>query len=101
MPRPVRTRQIHFQPGVTYFKPAGVPMYSLDEVIIKYEEAEAIRLNDFECFGQIKSSKKMGVSQPTFFRVLSSARKKIADAITNGKAIKVEGGEYKFKKKIN
>lgn len=69
-------------------------MRSLEEVSLKFEEAEALRLKDVEGLGQTIAAKKMGVSQPTFFRILSSARKKVSDAIINGKAIKVEGGEY-------
>ena len=96
MSRPVTPRRIQFQPGVTYFKPAGVPMRSLEEVILKYEEAEALRLKDVEGFDQTVAAKKMKISQSTFFRVISTARQKVADAIINGKAIKVEGGKYKF-----
>ena len=97
MPRPTTPRRIQFQPGITYFKPAGVPMKILEEVSLKFEEAEALRLKDVEGLGQTNAAKKMNISQPTFFRVLSTARKKVADAIINGKAIRVEGGEYKMK----
>ena len=95
MSRPVTPRRINFQPGVTYFKPAGVPMRSLEEVVLKYEEVEALRLKDVDGLDQTVAAKKMKISQPTFFRVISNARKKVADAIIKGKAIKVEGGEYK------
>ena len=95
MSRPVTPIRINFQPGVTYFKPAGVPMRSLEEVVLKYEEVEALRLKDVDGLDQTVAAKKMKISQPTFFRVISNARKKVADAIIKGKAIKVEGGEYK------
>ena len=95
MSRPVTPRRINFQPGVTYFKPAGVPMRSLEEVVLKYEEVEALRLKDVDGLDQTVAAKKMKIYQPTFFRVISNARKKVADAIIKGKAIKVEGGEYK------
>ena len=96
MPRPILPRKISYKNSITYFKPAGVPMRSLEEVSLKFEEAEALRLKDVELFGQTLAAEKMGVSQPTFFRILSTARKKVSDAIINGKAIRVEGGEYKF-----
>jgi len=99
MPRPTISRRISFEPGATYFKPAGIPLRELEEVSLKYEEAEALRLKDVENHSQTTAAKMMNISQPTFFRVLSSARKKVAEAIVKGKAIRVEGGEYNFKKK--
>ena len=95
MPRPRVCRRVRLEPNVTYFKPAGIPIRSLEEVILRVDEFEAIRLKDMEGLEQEKAAKKMGISQPTFFRLLDSARKKIADAIVNGKAIKIEGGHYK------
>jgi predicted DNA-binding protein (UPF0251 family) len=83
-------------PGTTYFKPAGVRMTQLNETILTVDEFEAIRLKDFEGIDQEKAADKMKISQPTFHRLILSARKKIADAIVNGKAIKIEGGNYKM-----
>lgn len=99
MPRPRICRRVWFEPNVTYFKPARVPLRELEEVILAVEELEAIRLKDFEGLEQEEAAKKMSISQPTFFRLLDSARKKIADAMINGKAIKIEGGVYKLSKK--
>ncbi len=100
MPRPRICRRVGLEPDVTYFKPAGVPIRQLEEVILAVDEFEAIRLKDLEGLEQGEASKKMNISQPTFFRLLDSARKKIADAIINGKAIRIEGGKYKlFKNK--
>jgi len=48
MPRPPKWRRVDFVPEITYFKPAGVPLNSLDEVRLSIEEAEAIRLKDIE-----------------------------------------------------
>jgi hypothetical protein len=50
---------------------------------------------------QAEAAKKMDVSQPTFNRLIKSARKKIADAIVNGKAIKIEGGPCKIPGKVS
>lgn len=82
-------------PHAVYFKPAGIKMRQLNEVVLSIEEFEAIRLKDFENLSQEESAKKMGISQPTFHRLILTARKKAADAIINGKALKIEGGNYK------
>lgn len=96
MPRPFRKRRIRFQPGITHFKPAGIPVAESEEIVLKMEELEAVRLKDHEEKGQIESAKKMNISQPTFNRLLRTARKKISEALVEGKAIKIEGGSYKM-----
>ena len=94
MVRPRRCRKVGFEPNVTYFKPAGVRMRDLEEMIISVDEFEAIRLKDFLGLEQEDCAKKMDISQPTFHRLILSARKKIADSIVNGKALKIEGGDF-------
>ncbi len=89
MPRPKLLRQIRFNPGVTYFKPQGIPMRSLDEVVLMIEEIEALRLKNIENLDQIECANKMNTSQSTLQRILSSAYNKISDALINGKAIKI------------
>ena len=96
MPRPRIRRRISFMPEVTYFKPAGITMASLNETILTVDEYEAIKLVDLEGIAQNKAGKKMKISQPTLSRLLKSARKKLSDAIINGKAIKIKGGTYKM-----
>ena len=96
MPRPTRCRRVWFQPGITYFKPAGIQMIELNEVILTYDEVEAIRLKDYEQLNQEAAAKKMNISQPTFHRLVLAARKKIAEALINGKAIKIGGGNFKM-----
>jgi len=96
MPRPRLFRRVWFEPEVTYFKPAGIRMIDLEESILTVDEFEAVRLKDLEGMEQEEAAKKMGISQPTFHRLILSARKKIADAIVNGKAIRIEGGNYMF-----
>jgi len=83
-------------PGVTYFKPAGIPLRALEEMRLTVEEAEAIRLKDLEGLEQEVGAEKMNVSRPTFQRILASARQKIADALLNGKAIRIEGGNFEM-----
>ena len=71
-------------------------MSGLEKSIITVDEFEAVRLKDLLGLEQEEAAKKMNISQPTFHRLVLSARKKIADAIVNGKAIKIEGGNYKM-----
>ena len=96
MPRPRRIRRVFFEPRTDYFKPAGIPLAHLEDNIITRDEFEAIRLIDYEKIEQEKAGKKMKISQPTLSRLLTSARKKIADALINGKAIKIQGGVFKM-----
>lgn len=71
-------------------------MKNLEESIVTVDELEAIRLKDHEGLDQETAAKKMNISQPTFHRLLLSARKRIADALVNGKALRIKGGVYKM-----
>jgi predicted DNA-binding protein (UPF0251 family) len=93
MPRTKCRRAIQFSAEVTYFKPAGIPLRILDDVVIEADEMEAIRLADLENMYQEDAAKAMEISRQTFGRIIASARKKIADALVNGKAIRVGGEE--------
>lgn len=97
MPRPRKRRRVGAEPGHCYFKPQGVPLARLEETVLTIEEYEALRLSDFQQLSQTDASNKMGISQPTFHRLLSSARKKVSDAIINGKAIRIAGGHYELR----
>ena len=97
MSRTPKCRRVEYMPEVTYFKPAGIPLRDLEEMRLSVEEAEALRLKDLEGLEQETGAAKMNVSRPTFQRILASARQKIADAILNGKAIRIEGGSFEMK----
>ncbi len=90
MVRPKLCRRIKFNPNSVYFKPRGVPLTKLKETTILSDEFESVKLVDLMEISQEESARKMQISQPTLSRILKSARKKIADAIINGKAIKLE-----------
>jgi len=90
MVRPRMCRKICFKPKTYYFKPKGIPMCQLEEIVLNKEEMEAIKLKDFDRMEQIEASGKMNTSQSTFQRILTSARFKIAKAIVEGKALKIE-----------
>ena len=94
MPRPCKWRTVEGVPSATYFKPAGIPLRLLSEVRLAVEEMEAIRLKDLEGLEQEECAQRMSISRPTFHRVLKAARQKIADAFMNGRAIRVEGGNF-------
>lgn len=90
MPRPKKPRQIKFKPNVYYFKPRGIPLSILKEVVLKNDELEALKLHDVDGLGQTKAARKMKISQPTFGRILDQAYKKVVKAIIKGQAIRIE-----------
>ena len=92
MPRPVKTRRIQCKPDANYFKPRGVPVSILQEVVLLKDELEAIRLADLDEMYQQEAAHNMNVSRQTFGNIIRSAHRKIADALVNGKALKIEGG---------
>lgn len=89
MARPKKCRIINCNPASYYFKPRGVPMYELEEIILEQDELEALRLADFQALSHDKAAEQMEVSRATVGRILESARKKLVDAVLNGKAIKI------------
>ena len=78
------------KPHSDYFKPAGIRKKELEEIILAADEFEAVRLKDLLQLDQKIAAEKMEISQPTFHRLVLRARKKISDAVVNGKAIKIE-----------
>ncbi|MBU7028380.1 MAG: DUF134 domain-containing protein [Theionarchaea archaeon] len=94
MPRPRQCRRVRRGPKCTYFKPRGVGIKFLEEVALQVDELEAIRLVDLEGKEQKEAAEIMDISQPTLHRILKEARKKIADALVSGKALRIGGGDY-------
>jgi len=92
MPRPRIPRCIKFRPDVYYFKPQGIPLRELEEIVLYPDELEALKLHEVDGLEQIEASEKMKISQPTFARLLGSAHKNVAEAIIKGKAIRIERG---------
>lgn len=97
MPRKKCVRQVSRHPEVIYYKPAGVPMCELDEVVLHVDELEALKLADFEGLYQEEACKRMEVSRATFGRILAEAHRKLADALVNGKGLRIEGGNIEIK----
>ena len=79
-------------PRSALFKPRGVPFTELEEVILTLDELEAVRLVDMLGLYQEEASQQMDVSRQTLGRILEKSRKKIADVLVNGKALRIEGG---------
>ncbi|WDV46979.1 DUF134 domain-containing protein [Clostridiaceae bacterium M8S5] len=94
MPRPIKWRTIESMPKYNYFKPINIPIYDLEENILKIEEYESIRLKDYEGLDQEACAKRMNVSRQTFQRIYAEAKRKVADSLINGKAILIKGGNY-------
>lgn len=92
MPRPVKFRIMDGYPGALVYKPAGVPKRDLEEMVLTFDEFEAIRLADHEGCYQEDAAARMGVSRQTFGNIIVAARRKIAACLVDGKALRIEGG---------
>jgi len=92
VPRPFCARRVSGKPAAPVFKPAGVPLREIEEVLMTLDEFEALRLADLDGLYQEEAAGRMNVSRPTFSRIVDSARRKVADALVHGKALRMEGG---------
>lgn len=81
-------------PQMEGFKPFGIPISDLEPVILFFEEYEAIRLLDYMGMTQLQAAQEMAVSRPTLTRIYEKARRTIAEAFVDGKAIFIGGGDY-------
>jgi len=96
MVRPHKERRIEQMPTVTHYKPAGIPLKNIDEIVLAFEEMEALRLADVEQLDQGAAAERMGISRPTFHRLINKAHQKIATALWQGMALRVEGGSFRM-----
>jgi uncharacterized protein len=94
MARPVNRRSIEKPPLMEGFKPFGIPMHSLESVVLLFEEYEAVRLTDYLALSHQEAAQRMNVSRPTFTRVYEKARRTLSTALVEGKALLIEGGNY-------
>jgi len=90
MSRPKKHRCINCRPDASYFKPRGIPLMELEEVCLSLDEVEALRLCDYEGKYHEQAALEMGVSRATFGRIVNEARRKVAEALIRGKALKIE-----------
>ena len=90
MTRPLKCRKITAEPRAYYFKPRAVPMCELEEVSLRLDEFQALKLSEVDGKEQAEAAAAMKISRQTFGNILASARRKIADAVVNGKALKID-----------
>jgi len=89
MPRPCKHRRVSVDPACHYFKPKGIPMFELEEIILEHDELEALRLADFLALSHEAAAAKMKISRATFGRIVEKGRNKVADCLLKGKAIRI------------
>ncbi|MFH1068804.1 MAG: DUF134 domain-containing protein, partial [Candidatus Glassbacteria bacterium] len=89
-------RRIQEMPDVRIFKPAGIPFSSRENITLGLDELEALRLADMEGLYQEKAASLMNVSRQTFGRIVTEARRKVAEAIIEGKMLIIEGGNFEM-----
>ena len=94
MPRPKQERRIDSPPLMLGFKPFGIKRNALESVKLQIDEYEAIRLLDYEGLNQEECASFMKVARTTVQRMYNEARRKISDALINGKTLKIKGGNY-------
>lgn len=96
MPRPMICRRIGCRPAAELFKPAGIPASALEAIDLTMDELESLRLADLEGLYHEQAAERMGVSRQTFGNILESGRRKTADCLVNGRALKIQGGQYQM-----
>ena len=93
MARPLSERRLGIPLSARTIAPVGSPEEDLEDIFLGFDEAEALRLADLEGLYQEAAARSMGVSRQTFGLIVETARRKVADAVLNGKALRIEGGE--------
>ena len=92
--RPRKKRLIRSNPLARFYKPRGIPLRDMEIVTLKDEEWEAIKLADYKGLNHEEAAGLMGISRPTFSRLISSARQTVASALVNGAALEIGGGDF-------
>ncbi len=92
MPRPYKVRRIGHAAGAQYFKPRGIPITELEEVVLALDELEALRLVDFEGLSFEMAGDRMGISRGTIGRLVETGRRTLVDAVLHGRALRIQGG---------
>jgi len=100
MPRPQDNRIVLEPPLFSEFKPLGIKGQDLEQVQLALDEFEAFRLADHIGLSHAEAAVEMGISRPTFSRLVEKARKNIADFIIQGKLLNIEGGSIHFRNNI-
>jgi predicted DNA-binding protein (UPF0251 family) len=94
MGRRRKQRRVAQMPPVEFYKPQGVPMHRLTGMVLPVEGLEAMRLVDAEGLSQEEAAARMDVSTPTLCRILADGRAIVARALSMGRALRIEGGDF-------
>ena len=94
MARPRKCRRVGALPPATFYKPRGVPLSGLPVATLSVDGFEALRLADAEGLDHQAAAERMGVSRPTFTRLVAEARAVVARALVNGWALGIGGGRF-------
>jgi predicted DNA-binding protein (UPF0251 family) len=94
MPRPRKRRRVGWRPLYNSFGPPGLWRQGLERIGLTVDELEALRLADLMGLSQEEAAARMNISRATFGRIVGEARKKVAQALINGKALSIQGGNY-------
>ena len=97
MSRPQKKRSVSTPPLFHSFKPTGVRRGDITQISLTLDEYEAVRLADYSGLEHEGAAAEMGISRPTFTRLLEKARAKISVFIVEGKELRIEGGSVHFK----
>lgn len=89
--RPRKNRNLCGDLRAAYFKPRGIPLVNLAEIVLEVDEIEAVRLADLEGMYQEEAAAQMGISRATFGNTIHRAHQKIAEALIQQKALKLVG----------
>jgi predicted DNA-binding protein (UPF0251 family) len=87
VPRPKKHRNCEGKICGKVFKPTCIPLRELTRIHLQEDELEALRLCDLQGLFQEQAGEKMGVSRGTVQRLLTSAHRKVAEALTDGAAL--------------
>ena len=100
MARPEKKRNVFAPPSFDRFKPIGVRVGSMEQLLLSIDEYEALRLADYDGLEHSEAADKMMVSRPTFTRLVTKARQKIAKFLVEGKFLQIEGGAVHFSRNL-
>lgn len=92
MVRPKFSRCVAGAPGARVFRPDADHFHNQETIYLTLDEFEALRLADYEGLYQEACAARMGISRPTFGRIIATARQKVAKALLFGSSLVIEGG---------
>ena len=93
MARPSKCRCICSMPQVTEFLPRGAVPEAGESVVLQVDELEAIRRLDYRGFTQEQCAARMNISRATVARIYEEGRRKVAQALVEGRGLRIEGGD--------